>query len=235
MNIAIVENSLIDQKKLSELIDKYFGEHNATYKIEMFNNGYDFLESTKAFDVVFMDIEMPGIDGMTTAFKIREKDKDIAIVFVTNMAQFAIDGYKVKAIDFCLKPIIYPDLKIILDGLVKKVDDTNNLYFIFKRNGELLKIKQSDVEAIEMFGHTANITYYHGAELKETSIRTSMKELTMDVKYHGLVSISSGSLINLKYFSSYDMKNSLCYLKSGKHLIVSRSHKKEFLLSISRF
>lgn len=68
----------------------------------------DFLEEyDSTYDIVFLDIEMPGSDGLTTAREIRGKDDAVAIIFITNMAQYAIHGYEVNAIDFMVKPVGY--------------------------------------------------------------------------------------------------------------------------------
>lgn len=105
---AIVE----DEQDVADLIAGYlqkFGEENRIeIAYESFRNGIEFLEHySPKFDIVFMDIQMPGIDGMQTAKELREVDKSVSLVFITNMAQFAIKGYEVDAVDFAVKPLSY--------------------------------------------------------------------------------------------------------------------------------
>ena len=59
------------------------------------------------FDIILMDIEMRFMDGMSAAEEIRQMDKDVVIIFITNMPQYAIRGYAVEALDYMLKPVSY--------------------------------------------------------------------------------------------------------------------------------
>ena len=71
----------------------------------MFHNPAEFLESyTKDYDLVFLDVEMPGLNGIETAKELRHMDSNVVIMFITNMAQYAIHGYEVEAVDYVLKP-----------------------------------------------------------------------------------------------------------------------------------
>ncbi len=66
------------------------------------------------YDIVFMDIELPGINGMEAAHRLREIDQQVILIFVTNMAQFAVKGYEVDALDYIIKPAQYGPLSIKL-------------------------------------------------------------------------------------------------------------------------
>lgn len=96
INIAIIENEKEQIKITSDMIQKYFSVQGLLYEIHSFSNGYDFLEGDiTSFDLIFMDIDMPGINGMETSLKIREKGIATPLIFVTNLPQYTISGYKV--------------------------------------------------------------------------------------------------------------------------------------------
>ncbi len=96
INIAIIENEEEQIKITSDMIQKYFSVQGLLYEIHSFSNGYDFLEGDiTSFDLIFMDIDMPGINGMETSLKIREKGIATPLIFVTNLPQYTISGYKV--------------------------------------------------------------------------------------------------------------------------------------------
>ena len=91
--VAVVE----DEKRERELIKKYlasFGEERGVvFNVYEFEDGLSFLSDYKSiYDVVFMDIEMPHLSGMEAAKRLRKLDDKVALVFITNMAQYAVGG-----------------------------------------------------------------------------------------------------------------------------------------------
>ena len=108
VRIGLVDDDSEHLKLMREFLGRYEREEKVGFSIEEYRDGLSFVEDYDGtLDVVFLDIEMPHIDGMTAAKKIRERDQTLGIVFVTNMAQFAIHGYEVNAIDFIVKPVSY--------------------------------------------------------------------------------------------------------------------------------
>lgn len=239
MILAIVENDINDLEKLSGFIRQFFDSDSRTkgitLEIDSYSNGYDFLECKKVYDIVFMDIDMPGMDGLSTSYKLREIDPDVPLIFVTNMAQCAIEGYKVRAFDFCLKPVTYPDVKMILNALMERIISNDDTYLTIKSSGALIKTKQSNIESIVMDGHDAILRYYMDDKIKEVRFRSSFKEILKRIDYKLLIPASSGALVNLIYVASYDSVNAVCRLKSGTSVTISRSHKKDFMISLSRY
>lgn len=93
LNIAVVEDEINVSKQIESYINSFANEHRIEISITIYNNADDFLSYYKNnFDLVFMDIELPGINGMDATIKLREKDKNVMIVFVTNLMQYAVNG-----------------------------------------------------------------------------------------------------------------------------------------------
>ena len=106
MKIAIVEDQKIEQERLTHYIQEYCQTAHLPVEVVCFNDGLDITSDYQPqFDVIYLDVEMEIMDGMTTAQKIRQVDKEVLIVFVTNHSQVAIQGYSVEATDFLLKPL----------------------------------------------------------------------------------------------------------------------------------
>ena len=121
LKIAIVEDERECQEALIEHLRKYEKEKNEAFIVRIFNDGIDILDDYSAdYDLIFLDIHMKYQDGMTTAKRIREVDADAQIVFITALAQYAIEGYKVNALDFILKPVVYEQLAMTMDKVDRK-------------------------------------------------------------------------------------------------------------------
>lgn len=121
INIAVVEDDNTYLKQIESYLKKYELENDLNFKISFFTDGFQITENYKAtFDLILMDIKMKHMNGITTAEKIRSRDQEVIIIFITNTSQYAIKGYKVNALDYILKPISYFSFTQCLKKAIKK-------------------------------------------------------------------------------------------------------------------
>lgn len=109
LRVAIVEDSAGDRIRLRSYLEKFSGECDETIRITEFFDGTSFLESYQSdYDLILLDIEMPHlINGMETAQELRLRDARVLHIFITNVAQYARNGYEVDALDYMIKPVNY--------------------------------------------------------------------------------------------------------------------------------
>lgn len=230
LSFAIIEN----EKKRIDIYNEYFlryeKENNIEIKVESFSNGYDFLESKNTYHACFMDIDMPGINGIETSFKLREKDKNIDIIFITNLPQFAIEGYKVHAFDFVLKPIIYEDFRLCLNKLKSKYFINKGSFIIEQKSGEIRKFLTEEVVSIEMISHDVTINLLNG---ETYSFRGALRQIESKLNSEYFYKCNSGIIVNLMYVSSYN--NGEISLINNKTYPVSRSHKGEIMEVLAKY
>ena len=106
--IAVVEDDSSASQQIQNYLSLYQKENEQEFSVTVFADGLSILEDYHPiWDIILMDIEMPLMDGMTAAKCIRELDQSVIIIFITNMAKYAIKGYEVGALDFVLKPVSY--------------------------------------------------------------------------------------------------------------------------------
>ena len=128
--IAIVE----DEAAVREQLAGYVTE---------FADGMEILEDYRPqFDIIFLDVEMKHLDGMETARRIRERDGGVLIVFITNMAQYAIRGYAVGALDYVLKPVPYFAFSQQLQKALGQLEKRERHYLAVAVDGAFLHRKR---------------------------------------------------------------------------------------------
>ncbi len=120
-HIAVVEDENECSKQIQTFLTQYQEENNVRFKVSVFESGTQLLDGYEpVYDMILMDIDMPGINGMDAAEKIRQSDQDVVIVFITNIASFAIRGYEVGALDYVVKPLTYYNFSMRLTRALKR-------------------------------------------------------------------------------------------------------------------
>lgn len=122
-NIAIVEDDKNSSKLLGEYLDKFSKDHDCKFTTSTFFTAGDYIENCRSgFDIVFMDIELPDGNGMESVRRIRELGVESLVIFVTNLAKYAVQGYEVKAFDFIVKPVNYYNFELKLLSALECLD-----------------------------------------------------------------------------------------------------------------
>lgn len=197
--IAIVEDDEKEYKILNEYLKRYAAEKGEVFEIEYFPDAVNFISDYHYnYDLIFMDIMMPDLDGMKAAERLRRVDKIVALIFVTSMAQYAIQGYNVAAKYFLVKPILYPDFALKLERtLTNIITEQNNEYLVLDMPGEKRKIFSKYIKYIEVFAH--DVVFHMFDE--EIHVRGTLSEFEKKLKSKKFCRINSCYLINLDYVS----------------------------------
>lgn len=224
IRIAIVEDNPTDAGKLQEYINQFCTEFQVHAKVEVFWNGDDFVKNyTKIWNLIFLDIEMPGIDGMETAQRIRKQDEDTFLVFVTNMAQYAIHGYEVDAFDFVVKPVQYAPFSMKMQKLLNMMKMRQKKYLTVNQANGVSRVFLQEIIYVEVTNHKLN---FH-TEQGDIEGRGSLGQLEKDMEGSTFARCNSGYIVNLKNIRSIEKDTVI--MSNGDRLPLSRARKKEFL------
>lgn len=228
INIAIVEDEAVEAERLSEYLRRYEKETGGTkFHIVRFADGISFLTNYKAeYDIIFMDIEMPDLDGMATAHKLRIQDPGVILVFVTNMAQFAVKGYEVDAMDFMVKPVPYDNFRLKVARAIKKLEyKRDDKLVVYGRTGASV-VMIPKIRYVEVVNHMLTFYTVEGA----VSATGTLKNIEEKLVGRGFSRANSCYLVNLDYVTGYE--DGIAELGQDR-LSVSRSHRKQFMKDIA--
>lgn len=226
LSIAIVDDVRSEAEYLASFVERYGNENNEKMKIARFKSGFDFLDGYKAvYDAVFLDIEMPDIDGMAAARKLREFDNDIIIIFVTNIAKYAIQGYSVGALDYLLKPPKYADIKMRMN-IISKRKRLNDYSIVIPYQGGERKLTSGEIVYVESRGHDI-IFHTDGDEILWKG--TTLKRVESELTEHGFYRCNNCYLVNLRYCT--EIKDNSVMVNS-EELQISRARKKGFMVAL---
>lgn len=153
MFTAICDDEINMQNCLVRLLQEYSVKKGIDILVDRFENGYDLLRSQREYEIIFMDYQMNGIDGIKTARMIRESNCDSVIIFISAYPEAALDSFEVGTFRFLKKPVDKIKLFHAMDDYLKSVD-RDNLLIIKTRDG-IWRIKISDIIYAEAKGkHT---------------------------------------------------------------------------------
>lgn len=164
---------------------------------------------------------MAFMNGMSAAQRIREVDPDVELIFITNMPQYAIQGYKVNALDYMLKPISYFSFTETMNKALKRIGNSEKKYVVVATKGGKMKLDISSICYVEVLDH---LLLYHTVDgIYEA--RGTLKD-TLGQLDERFFSCSRSFVVNLDYVEHY-RGNDLTV--NGDILAMSRGRRNAFL------
>jgi len=211
-------------------LEKYSQEYGVKFECSSFVNGIIFLKDYKPeYDIVFMDIDMPHMDGLEAASKLREIDEKVVLIFITNLAQYAIKGYSVNAFDFVAKPVSYYHFSTMLKRAIIKCNYEKKTEITINTPRKIVKIDLLGIIYIEVSNH--RLSYF--TDSGEYECWGSLKNVENDFLSNGFGRANSSCLVNLRRVQ--ELHGGEVKLDNGKTIYLSRGQKKDFCQQFAQF
>lgn len=219
--IAIVEDRQSDVQRFREALEQYAADKQMEFRCKLWSNAETFLEDyNHQYDIVFMDIRLPGMDGMAAARKLREIDHTVLLVFLTSLAQYAVEGYEVEAIDYIIKPITYSALRLKMPRLLRRCT-IEEQEIIIGSSDQSVKLRPNDLQYVEIFDHHIQYMTAKGV----VRAYGTLKEIE-DALPDGFFRVNNQTIVNLRYVTRVDAEN---VILGGREFPLSRRRRKSFL------
>ena len=225
--IAVVDDDREFSAKLREYLEQYAKENDETFEIEVFYDGAEILKDyTPRYELILLDIEMPAVNGMEAAQKIREMDESVVLMFITNMAQYAIRGYSVGALDYVLKPVPYFAFSQQLLKAVARLEKRAKHYLTVPVEGGLRRLDTASIYYLESEGHRVHFYTEEGDFVAAGTLKAFEEKLAE----RPFARCNSGYLVNLAQVKSVQQG----MVKVGPYeLQISRPRRKAFLAALA--
>lgn len=190
----------------------------------------ELLEREKV-DLIFLDIEMPGTNGMEFAKTLFERYESLSIVFTTAYPQYALEGFRVDAVDYLLKPLDINDMKTAVEKVKRRMalntqtadDDNADNYIFIKSSGRTHKLRISDIIYIKGLSEYVQICVRGESKLFTT--HESLKKLENNLSAERFMRIHKSFLINLNFLESADSES---VTVNGIQLPIGQKYKVDF-------
>lgn len=229
IRVAVVEDCTESQRRIGKFIEHYAEEDSTPIEKDFYSDGIHIVDDFNGqYDIVFCDIQMKVMDGMETARNIRRKDKNVIIIFITNLAEYAIQGYEVAAAGYLLKPLQYTVFSLYMKRAVKKIQDRKIQYLTVETKSGIRRYALNDIYYIDYEKHYVWIHKKDGCN-KEL---LSMKNLEVKLSGKSFSRCNSGCIVNLMHVQ--EIKNNIVIV-NGDPITISRSRKKMFMDELTEY
>lgn len=197
INIAICDDEKVQVELLEKYVINWAKENGIRIEVELFFNAesFEFLWSMdKKFNILLLDIEMPGKDGIQLAKRIRKEDNLLNIIFITEISDYISEGYDVEAINYLIKPIKEDKLYECLNRAIEKIPIEEKTILI-DVEGETIRLIEMDILYIESFSHSVEIH-----TLKDTyRVRKNISTMENELNQNSFIRCHRSYIVNLKH------------------------------------
>ena len=222
--LAICEDEKVVLDFETSLINKWAADRGCPLELDTYISAEQFIfesEDKAPYDLLIFDIQMKNMNGMELAKKLRARGCNSVIIFITGVADYAIEGYEVGAVRYILKPVKEDLLFKLLDDIYADSQKECEEYFVLGQGADLEKISFDKIVYIEARGH---YVFLKGTDF-EREWKAGFAETAAGFEGRGFFCLRRGLMVNLKHVARITRTD--CILDDNESLPVARGVYKE--------
>lgn len=199
MRIAICDDEIKYINDIERHLNQYFSEHGLSFNLLKYDNGIDLLNSDNNFDIVFLDIEMPDINGIELGKKLQNANSDLVLIYITAYNHYLDDALDLGVTRFFDKPINSKRFYKGLDKAIEKLDNTEVQIHLKNSDNGITSVKANDIIMIEIENRKTKITTKDAVYHSKSSIKTWRERLNKSY----FESPHNSYIVNTNYITYY--------------------------------
>ncbi len=230
LHIAICDDEESFVRELEEHLTRYAGECSQEIRVTVFYDGSELVNGyDPSIDLVFLDIQMNRMDGLAAAERIRQMDGEVAIIFLTTLTRYALEGYKYQATNYIIKPMKYARLKAEMDRWMQRRPAKESPSLVVVNDSGRYRVLLKELKYVETFNR--NLLLH--TEKESILCYRSMKEMERELAGSGFVRCHTSYIVNLFFVKG--VKKLEIELLDGGYLPISQPKRKEFMEKLTEY
>lgn len=222
MSIAVCDDEILECAGIAEKVGRVLNELGVSHNIRQFASGAGLLQAAERFDIVFLDILMPDLDGMKTAELLREKSSKNILIFLSSSRKYVFDAYEVEAFRYLLKPLDMGKLKRVLTSALQKTEKHSGDFIIVSKERQKIKLLLDDIYYFEIRGRVIEVHCREGS----FAYYGKMSVLEESLFQKGFFRCHKSYLLNLKYVEGYNRQEAI--LDTGEKIGIAKRRYEAF-------
>ena len=224
----IVEDDPAEAQRLTEFVRRYGTARDEAFQITWLASAMEMLSDTGHYDLVLLDIDLPGINGMEAAQLLRVYDETTPIIFVTNLAKYAAKGYEVGASGFIVKPVSWGNLSMTLDRALRAIRQNVGRSIMVPTEEGARVVPFNQIVYIEVMGHRLS---YHLEDGSVLEARGALGQLEAELASAPVIRVSKSCIVNMDKVTL--VRPQSLRVVTGEELAVSRMRKHEVMDAVT--
>ena len=228
--VLVVEDEADEAATIKSHLERFGSARGVDFSVTWLKTAFDLISQSGKYDLVFLDIDLPGINGMEAAQLLRIYDEVTPIIFVTNLAQYAVKGYEVDALDFMVKPVGYYDFSLRMEKALRKLSANVGRTIPVTTTDGVRVVPLARLDYVEVRNHDL---IFHVADDEPLRVRGNLSAFERENAGGPLLRISKSVVVNMEridWVRGYDLRT-----LSGDMLRISRSNKRAATEAITSY
>lgn len=223
--VAICEDERYILEELRKKVEKYINRKSLDASIKTFMSGEELLKAKKKFDIILLDLMLPGIDGLEVARQISCRSR---IIFVTSYREYAVEAFDANAVHYLVKPVTEERLFSALDRAVNQTEQVDNQSLTLIKSGKTQVIFIRDILYCEVFNHQVRIHTVHGTYDYFGTL--DMLETKLDERFFRC---HRSFVVNMSCVAGQE--KGVAILTNGEKIFISRRKQTDFIQRLLNF